>query len=83
MANRWWAGNVGMIREQELMENSNNNNNNNNATTTTPTNSSNSNTNANTNTNTTEEEVIRRKEEGEVELPRTHHEACSDHCVAN
>ncbi|KAG5146734.1 hypothetical protein GLYMA_11G221200v4 [Glycine max] len=52
MANRWWTGNVGMIREQELMENSNNNN-----ATTTPTNSSNSNTNANT--NTTEEEVSR------------------------
>ena len=50
MANRWWAGNVGMIREQELMENNNNAN-------TTPTNSSNSNTNANT--NTTEEEVSR------------------------
>ncbi|KAK7285193.1 hypothetical protein RJT34_19954 [Clitoria ternatea] len=39
MANRWWAGNVGMRREQEFMENNNHNN-------ATPTNSSNSNNNA-------------------------------------
>ncbi|RDX60443.1 AT-hook motif nuclear-localized protein 20, partial [Mucuna pruriens] len=67
MANRWWAGNVGMIREQELMD-SNNSNNVNANTTTTPTNSSNSNTNANT--NTTEEEVSR--DNGEDQNPGSH-----------
>ncbi|TKY47452.1 AT-hook motif nuclear-localized protein 15 [Spatholobus suberectus] len=71
MANRWWAGNVGMIREQELMDDddddNNNNNNNANATTTTPTNSSNSNTNANT--NTTEEEVSRDNGEDQNQNP--------------
>ncbi|XP_027337540.1 AT-hook motif nuclear-localized protein 15-like [Abrus precatorius] len=63
MANRWWAGNVGMRREQELMENNTNNNVN-----TTPTNSSNSNTNANT--NTTEDEESR--DNGEEQNPGSH-----------
>ncbi|KAK7305770.1 hypothetical protein VNO77_43681 [Canavalia gladiata] len=68
MANRWWAGpgNVGLRREQELMENRNNNNNAN----TTPTNSSNSNTNANT--NTTEDEESR--DNGEDQNPGSSHE---------